>query len=1147
MQAAIELESVVSAPAPPEMIKDQPSPESKAGIISKLFFLWPSPLFHLAKRRLLQHEDLWKLPEGDQAAVISERFSSAWTAAEATLRARKGNIPMGPLSKEDREAVFVMATRRFLGASFFVLTPLVKLLNSTLQFSFPVLISGCLSFLEGRPPFGVLPLDAGIGFGLAGALFGVMVLRATAENTYFFLCMRAGWQLRAAVATSVFTKSLRLSASARQQRTLGEMLNLMQVDATKLEMFCHQFHSLWDGLYQIAGYVAILTQLLGWTSVLGVAVMIFAIPFQFRIMSKIGKAEGGIAKVTDGRVKSVNEAMQSMANVKMYHWESRLSGVIGEHRATEIGMRRNQQRLFAFSRSYMMAVPTFVAIAAFSGYALVNEGNVRASVLFAALAAFNQLRFPLMFYPMALMSYMQARVSRARVASLLAMPETVAKQQEPDAGAGGSSGGGAAKGLSIRGGEFWWAEPKEGAQGGEVEAPETLSAGTTDGKPTPGAKAEKKATTKKGKKGKKVESATSTGGGEGKANMDKEASDDAAFRPTLRDIDVEVREGELVAVVGSTGSGKSSLVCAMLGEMVQTKGTPVNATRQGLSVSYAAQTPWILNETIRNNILFGEPWDAERYAQVLSVCQLGPDLDSLPDGDSTEIGEKGITLSGGQKQRVAIARAAYGRRELVFLDDVLSALDPEVASGVFERCIIDFLGGTTRVLVTNRLDLCSRCDRVVLLELDSAGVGAVTQTGTHSELLEKGGAYAKLLHDAELGKQAGGSTEQKGDADGAAGLTAKEGAAGQSGVLAEKKGAAGQAAAAGGGGGTRKALMQTEERGEGAIKVDVYGEYIRRGGGKGILVAILSLHVLCTIVMLGSTLWVGFWTADATPIVNVTAGYSVMPFPAWLSGYAALGVLVACLTFARTFGFAVFCLRAARGLHNGLVGAVMHAPLSFFDTTPIGRIVSRFSKDMYAIDHEMLDQVDMFVFMLVWLFATLGSIIAATPWFAVALPPLGAVYIYFVRFFRPVARECKRLESLARSPVFAHYSETLGGIPTIRAYAAEKRFAAANQKLVDALNEAYYVNKIAVCDCILTPPLHPSPPYPYPSPPCPYPCPPPYRTAGSRSVSSSSAPRSCCSRRRSRCSTLCSRARTARARIRCTRALPALPSSVRRA
>ena len=308
--------------AEPKKLK--PSPESKANILSQLTFAWPTKLFTLAKTRPLQQEDLWELPTGDQAAQIGERWAQAWTSAEAARRAKKNLKPTDMLGKADREAVFTGAVRKFLGFKFFVVAPLVKLLNSTLQFTFPVLLSGVLSFVEGSPPYGFLPVTAASGYSLASALFVAMLCKAITENTYFFLCMRAGWQLRAAITISVFSKSLRLSASARQQRTLGEMVNLMQIDATKLEMFCTQFHVMWDGLYQITGYLIILAQLMGWPVALGVIVMVFAVPVQIKIMGRTQKKERQVAGYTDKRVKSVNEMMQSMSNVKMYAWEPKL-------------------------------------------------------------------------------------------------------------------------------------------------------------------------------------------------------------------------------------------------------------------------------------------------------------------------------------------------------------------------------------------------------------------------------------------------------------------------------------------------------------------------------------------------------------------------------------------------------------------------------------------------------------------------------------------------------------------------------------------------------------------------------------------------------------------------------------------------------
>ena len=1033
------------------------SREVRAGPISRWLYFWAEPMFNLASKRQLKASDLWQLPPGDEAEHLTEKWAAAWTLAEERLRAAQEIAAATPLDKKAREAVFTAAVRSFLGPGFFVAAPLVKLVNSTLQFTFPVLLSGTIAFIEGSAPFGALPLTPAVGFALAAALGLMQAIKAVTENAYFFLVMRAGWQLRAAVTTAVYSKSLRLSASSRQQRTLGEMVNLMQVDATKLEMFCQQYHVLWDGLYQIVGYLAMLVAFIGWPTFLGLVVMVVSMPVQLRIMKASGRMEAKVSKVADKRVKSVNEALQSMASVKMYAWEAKMSAAIGRHRVAELGLRRQLARLLSFARAYMMATPLLVSVVAFVAYALANPGEIRASTLFAALTAFGQLRFPLMFYPMALNGLAQFRVSRTRVASLLAMPESAA-------GAGAAARAAAPRAapdppvatgeVVINGGEFWWAAPPAHA---EPASPSL--------KPTGGAAAKKSGAAKP-------------------AAVAPAAADEPAapHRPTLRGVDVHVTQGELIAVVGATGAGKSSLLSAVLGEMVQAAGAPV---RVGGSVAYAAQSAWILNATVRENVLFGAAHDRERYARVIAACQLEADLAALPDKDETEIGERGINLSGGQKQRLALARAAYAGRDIVILDDVLSALDPEVASAVFTNCILGELGGSTRVLVTNRLDLVPRCDRVVLIEADADGVGTPTLCGTHDELLARGGAYAALVADAALPEVS------KAEEAGAAAAAEANSAAAAAAEGAAQNGAAGAAAAPKerAVGERTKTLITQEERAKGAVTASVYAEYIRRGGGFGVFGVVLLLHLTSTALMTGSTLWVGFWTADARPTLvhgaagNVTAAtieedgatlmavnasvvrvappYSVLPFWAYIAVYVGLGLILALMTFVRTVCMAHFCLRASRRLHEDLVGSVMRAPLSFFDVTPTGRIVSRFSKDMHSIDQEVLEFADFFLFMIASLAFTLVAVLAATPWFAVATLPILVVYLRQVHRYRQVSRECKRLESVARSPVFAHFSETLGGIPTIRAYGAHRRFAAANLRLVDALNEAYYLNKVS--------------------------------------------------------------------------------------
>ena len=640
-----------------------------------------------------------------------------------------------------------------------------------------------------------------------------------------------------------------------------------------------------------------------------------------------------------------------------------------------------------------------------------------------------------MFYPLALGQLAQARVSRSRLASLLANSQ--AKGREAAALEAKASGELICPPgqIVVQGGEFWWAEPKVG--GTDKSAPVAAA---------PAAKKKPPLWKKTAKTAKMAPTATRTVLEANQPASDREV---AAHRATLSGVSLTVRPGELIAVVGQTGVGKTSLCAAILQEMVQVDGRPVLA---GGSVAYAAQSPWVLNATVKDNILFGASCDVERYERICDMCQLLPDFEQLPDGDRTEIGERGITLSGGQKQRVAIARAAYAAADICILDDVLSALDPEVASQVFERCIVHHLAQTTRLLVTNRVDLSPRCDRVIMLLQSDDGVARIGEIGTHAELMQNAGAYADLFDevsskftDEHAHPSKAGST--------AAAVEASAGAAASQAAAA----AAGPEAASSNGGAAKpeaSKLMQKEDRREGAVRGQVYTKYIKAGGGWVVVSLTLVLHVFATMTMTGSTLWLGFWAADASPTPMVLANgtvmppgtaYGVLPFSVYVSGYAAIGAIVGVATFIRTIGMALFSLRAARKMHDQLVARVMHAPLAFFDTTPIGRIVSRFSKDIYSIDRDLLENADFFLFMSAMLLATMVVIIAATPWFAVAMMPILIIYLRYVHAYRQVCcREAHtRLAAGPRTRLTAGPRTRLTAAPSPLAAAAPSPLAAA--------------------------------------------------------------------------------------------------------
>ena len=306
-----------------------------------------------------------------------------------------------PVSRAKQARMWILKQASFsvLGSRVYRTAGFIKLFNSTAQFCFPVCLSGIVAFIQGE--YNDTPNSMYIGLGLCFGLFIAMCAKAVLENRYFHLVVRGGWQLRSSLSTAIYSKSLRLTAASRQSKTLGEIVNLMQIDAAKMENFVTQLHVIWDGAYQITGYVIILLFFIGWPALIGVIFMIIAMPVQKEIMVKLFMRNRAMVKDTDSRVKITNELLQGIQCVKMYSWEASFIKVIEGFRNQEMNSLKKIAYLRAFSRAYMYMVPAVVSLLSLSTYAL-NGGDVNPHIIFAALSAFNQLRFPLMFYPMTL-------------------------------------------------------------------------------------------------------------------------------------------------------------------------------------------------------------------------------------------------------------------------------------------------------------------------------------------------------------------------------------------------------------------------------------------------------------------------------------------------------------------------------------------------------------------------------------------------------------------------------------------------------------------------------------------------------------------------------------------------------------------------
>ncbi|KAL7515417.1 hypothetical protein ACHAXN_013106 [Cyclotella atomus] len=997
-------------------------PETSASFLNRLVFYWMQPLFSRAsflrkKDKWLEMIDLAPLAGIDRTEEVEKLFEKAYN--EYVPKKKKGQTT-SETESDTPEQLEARLTHALLATckARLLIAGVARFLNTVLQFTFPILLNLILTYFQDVQSGIITREDPPIvyykGYWLSALLMMFVGCKAVTESAYFHLVNRCTWRVKTAVSSSIYRKSLRLASSEQQKTTLGEIVNLMQVDASKIEAFVLQIHVMWDGLFQISGYMVILGTLLGWTCLVGLLIIVFAIPIMGKITGKMYGLNRSMVKYTDDRVKTVNEGLQGMLCLKMYTWEESFAEQVEEYRKGELASLRKVANLRAFLRAYMSSLPQIAAAATFLTYVYAYEGTISAAILFSSIVAFDLIRMPLMFYPMALAQYVQCKVSLKRVGAFLGYGEVSSKGYTRNPDKDGE--------IIIENATFYWMDPNTPVPRSALKQESSLD----------GSSRSAGSSVKKQRSLKRLISSRSTS-----KSSDKESTEhpeDELVYPSaiMTDVNIKVQHGKLCAVVGPVGSGKSTLCSSILNEAVLGEGS--NVVLNG-NVAYVAQTAWILNKTVRDNILFGLPYDEERYNRVIDACSLRHDLKILEDGDMTEIGERGINLSGGQKQRIAVARAAYSDADVFIFDDPLSALDPEVAERVFDECIMDMLGSKTRLLVTNQLQCLSKCDTIIALSKH----GKVLEQGSYEELIgDKRGEVTRLLAGISQSRRSVKAVVSDN----------KEKSSSKNEASTSNKDA--------------KKLVTQEERMTGSVELkvsilsltwNVYLKYIKAGGGYFLFGIVIILYLASAGVNLMSSLWLSAWTTDSSYLRNSETFY--------ISGYALTALLMGFVTFIRTYGVTRFSIRSARRMHSDVLRSILRAPISFFDVTPTGRILSRFSKDIFTVDQELADIVDIFIYIVIQLCVVLITIIFVTPFFAIALPFLMILYFWAMNYYRQVARELKRLDSVSRSPVFAQFSETLGGLSTIRAFGRSNDFRQQFESILDANTQTVYANKVA--------------------------------------------------------------------------------------
>uniref|UniRef100_A0A8C7TP21 Cystic fibrosis transmembrane conductance regulator n=2 Tax=Oncorhynchus mykiss TaxID=8022 RepID=A0A8C7TP21_ONCMY len=518
--------------------------------------------------------------------------------------------------------------------------------------------------------------------------------------------------------------------------------------------------------------------------------------------------------------------------------------------------------------------------------------------------------------------------------------------------------------------------------------------------------------------------------------------------PSLQNLSLTVKSEQLVAVIGPVGAGKSSLLSAILGELPHDKGV----LKVKGQLTYASQQPWVFPGTIRSNILFGKALHPQKYEKVLRACALKRDMELLPDGDLTVIGDRGAISSSLYLKALLCLRAVYQDADIYLLDDPLSAVDAEVGRHLFEQCICGILKNKPRILVTHQLQYLQAANQILVLK-----EGHMVARGTYSELQRSGVDFTSLLKREEEGPQAPGvETECRSPCSRT--LSQNSEVSHTSSIRSVKDGTEQLPA-------EPVQTVVEESRSEGTIGVGLYVKYLKAGANILVLIGVVLLQFLAQAAYILQDWWLAYWAGEQEKLnvngtVTIQNGVNVteqLNLDFYLGIYAGLTGATLIFGFARSLVMFNVLVKAAQSLHNRMFNSILRTPVRFFDVNPIGRVLNRFSKDIGQLDAALpwtfVDFIQIFL-QIIGVVAVAASVI---PWILIPLAPLIIVFLFLRRYFLQTSRDVKRLESTTRSPVFSHLSSSLQGLWTIRAFRAEERFQNTFDAYQDLHSESWFL------------------------------------------------------------------------------------------
>ncbi|CAO1639342.1 unnamed protein product [Sympodiomycopsis kandeliae] len=1108
-----------------------PAGEDRCTLWQWMTFSWLTPLINLSLEQTINQQDVWQLSIACKSNLLVRKFNSV--------------LPHKSLP------------RRLISANAhdMLLDVLLTLVSSTLSYAPPFFLKRILEAIEGRGDTGTTKSTAYL---YAVLSLATMIIKSQTDLQHLFYGRRASVRFRGQLIASIYQKALRTrdmngalspansdskeakskehqqepQQQPQQQQNpsegsddanIGKVVSLAAVDSIRISASCASAYMLYSAPIEIVVASLFLYNLLGWSAFTGFIVLIVASPVQSRLTKMTIQVTQQLSATRDKRLSALNEVTQNLKFVKYYAFEEEMKRRIMRYRETEITILRKRQLLQSFVMALWTLTPALVTTVSFASYVLIAKRQLDVSTAFTAIALFQLLRGPLNSLPMQINDLLNTKVSADRIDAFLKadeVPREVSSISEADPSPFIVSNDGDRFGCEDS--TFQWPISSDGLSKDDVAAKKKTAALARRGEK----KSLKKVVSRFFKRRLEDDEQDAQAACLPQAHQhmpvqqdpdesrddDLQRADDEEERPfKLENITFLPPKGKLTLVAGATGSGKSALLTALLGEMEQLKGksylqkdTGVDP-KTGLShtVAYCAQSPWLQHATIRQNILFGLPYDAQRYHAVLDACALRPDLAILDDSDLTEIGEKGVSLSGGQQARVALARAVYSRSAIVLLDDPLSAVDAHTASKLVKDCFSGpLMRNRTTVLVTHHAE--------IILGAKAASWMATLKEGV---IVEQG--KPEEVDGLEEDEDAAAYSKAQEPADGVPG---DEDADGDETKVDGTDSDPNQSS-------PRKKLVEEEKRAIGGVKKEVYKMYLDAVGW-----GIAGLVILSLIAFKGTDLaekgWLAVWGASyrteakgaVMDVSSIGSGNSsgMLPHPLlWLAGgsgvesnamtssfilashktanaffsrmgadafslasspeistnsifppasesplpYIIVFFLINLAAATMTTLSALFTfygsLQASRALFAKMLDATMGATTRWLDKTPSGRIVNKFSRDVEVLDSSVNQSLRWFASFLIAGILSVATIIIVLPSFIVPTIVLGTLNYYVARGYVKAARDLRRLESISRSPIFSAFSELLQGISTVRAFAAEKRLLRECTDRIDLANSFF--------------------------------------------------------------------------------------------